>query len=310
MAGVLVLGAAGLLGRAVVTAARATLGADAVHPLVAHRVADLPGARVLPLSDDRVGELASLLEDLEPAAVVNAAGRTTGDRAALMAANVGTVAAVLEAMRRAGSTARLVHLGSAAEYAPVAPGVPTGEESPLGPRTGYAETKAEASGLVAGAAADGLDAVIARVFNPIGAGMPPTSLPGLAARALAAAAAAGEASVELGPLAAERDYLDLRDIAAAVVVLARAPRLEHRVYNVASGRGVVVRDLVLAIAERVGFAGAIRETGPGSPRSATTDRQVADVGRLRGAGWRPAIDLAGSIDALVGGVAEPRPAAG
>ena len=99
----------------------------------------------------------------------------------LWQANVESVAALLEAMRVAAPGARLVHLGSAAEYAEVPDGR-TDEEAPLVGSTPYAAAKLAAFRLASDAAESGIDTVVARVFNPIGPGMPATSLPGRAAR--------------------------------------------------------------------------------------------------------------------------------
>ena len=96
-----------------------------------------------------------------------------------------------------------------------------------------------------------------------------------------------------------RDYVDLRDIATAVRVLATEPRLAHHVYNVGTGRPTLVRDLVGMIADRVGFSGEILESAAPSPRSLGVGRQVADIGRIRSTGWMPTVELGESVDALV-----------
>jgi nucleoside-diphosphate-sugar epimerase len=291
----LVIGAAGLIGRFVLAEAQRSGVADAV---IGRASAEMPEAHVLRLSPDTVDALARLLERLRPEAIVNCTGRTWGDPDALRRANVESVVSLLEAMRIAAPSARLVHLGSAAEYAEV-PGGRTDEGAPLEASTPYAASKLEAFRLVSEAAESGLDAVVVRVFNPIGPGMPATSVPGRAARLLREAGEAGTAAVELGPLDAVRDYVDVRDVATAVQVLASGPRPPHRVYNVGSGRPTVVRDLVSMIAERVGFAGQIRETAAASPRSGGVRHQVADIRRMRATGWVPVVDLGESVDALV-----------
>jgi NDP-hexose 4-ketoreductase len=301
VSGVLVVGAAGLIGRAVLAEAeRSGVAADAI---VGRASRWAPGAHVLPLSIDAVDPLARLLRRLEPGAIVNCVGRTSGEPAELRRANVDTVAALVEAVRHAVPGSRLVHLGSAAEYAAVS-GEATDERTPLEPGTPYADAKVAASRLVHAAAESGLDAVVARIFNPIGNGMPESSLPGRAARLLRDAANDDAPEVELGPLDSVRDYVDLTDVASAVLALALAPRLEHGAYNVGSGRATVVRDLVHMIAERVRFSGAIRETAAASPRSSGVRRQVADIGRLRSLGWEPTVPLRDSVEALVAGMAE------
>ena len=301
MSGVLVIGAAGLIGRAVLAELERSgvvAGAVVARPSEAGR-----GAHVLHLSTEAVDPLAGLLERLHPEAIVNCAGRTAGPPGELWRANVEPVVALLEAMRLAAPDARLLHVGSAAEYAEVRDRA-TDEEAPLSEATPYAAAKVAAFRLVSQATDAGLDAVVARVFNPIGRGLPSTSLPGRAAQLLRDASRNGEAAVELGPLDAVRDYVDLRDIATAVGVLASKPGLVYRVYNVGSGRPVVVRDLVSMIAVRVGFSGDVLESAPASPRSPGVKRQVADIGRISATGWQPAFDLGASVDALVAGLAE------
>lgn len=296
--GILVIGAAGLIGRAVLAEAQRSGAATAV---VGHAWAAVPGAHVLRLSSAGVDSLARLLDRLKPEAIVNGTGRTSGYPDELWRASVEPVAALLEAMRVAAPDARLVHLGSAAEYAKV-PADATDEEAPLDASTPYAAAKLAAFRLVSDAADAGLDTVVARVFNPIGARMPATSLPGRAARLLRDAAVIGAAEIELGPLDAVRDYVDLRDVATAVRVLASEPHLAHRVYNVGTGRATLVRDLVRMIADRIGFAGEIRETAAASPRSPGVNHQVADIGRIRSTGWVPAVELGASVEALVTGL--------
>jgi nucleoside-diphosphate-sugar epimerase len=258
-------------------------------------------AHVLRLQSDTVDALAGLLGRLAPTTIVNCIGRTAGTADELQQANVESVRTLLEAMRRAAPGARLVHLGSAAEYAEI-PHDRTSEDAPLGAWSPYAASKLAAFRLVSDARDSGLETVVARVFNPIGPGMPDTSLPGHAARLLREATTAGATEVELGPLDAVRDYVDLRDIATAIGLLATAPRLSHPVYNVGTGRPTPVRDLVRAIASRIGFSGAVLESAPGSPRSPAVLHQVADVSRLTAAGWQPTVDLEASVDALVASV--------
>jgi NDP-hexose 4-ketoreductase len=295
MSGVLVVGAAGLIGRAVLAEAERV---GVAHAVVGRADPALPAAHPLRISPDTVDPLARLIDRLEPRAIVNCAGRTDGDAATLREANVEPVRALLAAVRLAAPGARLVHVGSAAEYAEVPDGA-TDEEAPLTASTPYAAAKLAAFRLVSDAADAGVDAVVPRVFNPIGPGMPSTSLPGRAARLLRDAVASGAGEVELGPLDAVRDYLDLRDVASAVVLLATEQPLAHRVYNVGSGRPTVVRDLVGMIADRTGFAGRVLESAGASPRSGSMRHQVADIGRLRATGWLPSVELADSVGALV-----------
>jgi nucleoside-diphosphate-sugar epimerase len=180
---------------------------------------------------------------------------------------------------------------------------PTTEQTPIEPSTPYGAAKAAASSLVLRARGErGIDAIVARVFNPLGAGMPATSLPGRAARLVSEAARSGRAWVELGALDARRDFIDVRDVARAVVLIARSQAPEHDTYNIGRGVAVPVRDLVRLISDRVGFTGEIREGADGSPRSGALAYQCADVSRLTVLGWAPRFGLDASVEALVDGL--------
>jgi nucleoside-diphosphate-sugar epimerase len=307
VAGILVAGGSGLLGRAVLAEARRS-EAEKVHSLVRRPPGDIPAdTYVAPLVRETVEVVASLIARLDPEAIVNCVGRTDGDEVELVRANFDTVNVLLDAMERSGSAARVVHIGSAAEYAPMPDERPTTEQTPLVPSTPYGAAKAAASRLVLRARGErAIDAIVARVFNPLGAGMPPTSLAGRAARLVAEAARSGRAWVEFGPLDARRDFIDVRDVARAVVLLARSQAPEHDTYNIGRGVAVPVRELVHLISDRVGFAGEIREGAEGSPRSAALVYQRAEISRITVLGWAPRFGLHASVEALVDGL---RPAA-
>jgi NDP-hexose 4-ketoreductase len=101
------------------------------------------------------------------------------------------------------------------------------------------------------------------------------------------------------PLGSVRDFVDVRDIGAAVVAAAGATSLEARLVNVGSGEGHTARDLVTGIAERLGFRGSVVEQAAGSPRSQDVPWQVANISlAARTLGWRPAHDLASSLDSI------------
>jgi nucleoside-diphosphate-sugar epimerase len=72
-----------------------------------------------------------------------------------------------------------------------------------------------------------------------------------------------------------------------------------RVCNVASGRAVPSREVVLRLAEAAGFTGEIIERGAGPARSAAVGWIRADIGLARRTfDWAPAHDLADSVKAV------------
>jgi NDP-hexose 4-ketoreductase len=294
----LVIGASGYLGAHVRDRARAA----GMEVVTAGRRA-LPGSRrhqLVDLAADDPAQIAAMLALVAPAAVVNCAGATAGPPDALVAANVSGPCSLVKAMLLAGLTARLVHLGSAAEYGRAEPGVPVTEQTVPRPSGLYGTTKLAGTRLVDLATAAGLRAVVLRVFNPVGQGAPETSLPGRLAGELRRALAHGT-GVRLGPLHAVRDFVDARDVADAVLAAVTASVLPHPVLNIGSGRAVPVRVIVNGLLAASGYTGTVREDEPGPARSADIPWQQADITRAsQDLGWRPRYDLSASLAELWG----------
>jgi nucleoside-diphosphate-sugar epimerase len=239
------------------------------------------------------------LVSVRPDVVVNCSGRTAGTRTVLAEANVLAVARLLDAMGRCALRARLIHLGSAAEYGRVTVGTRTSERRVPNPIGDYGHTKLAATRLVLGARADGLEgAVVLRLFNVLGPRITDDTVLGVAARELRAALASNVGSVSLGPLGAVRDFVDVRDVARVVALAATAPTPPPAILNIGSGQGVLVREVVERLFATAGFKGRLIErASPGSFRSRDVPWQVADVTLVRKTlDWSPAIPLAESVD--------------
>jgi nucleoside-diphosphate-sugar epimerase len=289
----LIIGARGFLGGHVWRQAT-TAGLEVV---TAGR-AGLPGSPAhqrLDLAACDPARIAEIIASVAPDAIANCAGLTVGGPDALAAANITGPYTLVRAMLLGGTRARLVHLGSAAEYGGAEPGVPLGESAPPRPGAPYGATKLAGTRLVELGRAAGLDTVVLRVFNPVGAGAPGSSLPGRVAAQLRQALAGGN-EVRLGPLDAVRDFVDARDVAAAVLAAAGAPVPPHGVVNIGSGTGVPARTLVKELIAVTGYAGPVREDSAGSARSGDLDWQQADIARAGlDLDWRPRYDLAASL---------------
>ncbi|MER7577217.1 NAD(P)-dependent oxidoreductase [Streptomyces sp. NPDC126514] len=271
---------------------------------VAEHLRALPGTQVLgggrsPDADHHIDlasadpeRLAKTLASAAPDAVVNCAGAVAGDVLTLAEVNTRGPAVLCAALRAAAPAARLVHLGSAAEYGPGAPGSKVTESAPTSPVGPYGATKLAGTAAVT---ASMLDAVVLRVGNPVGPGAPPAGLPGRVAALLREPGPV----LRLGDLSACRDFVDVRDVARAVALAVTAQGPLPAVLNIGGGAAVPVRDLVHGLAELAGFPGRIEESAPSSARSAQVSWQCSDITAAQEAlGWRPVHSLAESLGAL------------
>ncbi|WP_344407534.1 NAD-dependent epimerase/dehydratase family protein, partial [Dactylosporangium fulvum] len=242
------LGAAGFVGRNV---CRALLDAGwRVTAVVRGDASPEPGCATVRLDAARVPSAAlTAVLDRAPDLVVNAAGALWGaDDTQLVEGNVVLVERLVAAVAALPRRVRLVHIGSAYEYGDQPPGPPLTEDLPERPVSRYAQTKLAGTRIVTGAVAAGrVDAVVVRISTAVGPWAPPQSLLGGLARQFAG----GAATVELPPLSGERDFVDVRDVSAAVLCAAAAPAVPA-VVNVGGDRLVPVADVVDLLVRRAG----------------------------------------------------------
>ena len=168
----------------------------------------------------------ALVERVRPDVIVNAAGATYGDPDTLWSANLLIPLRLLDATRQVVPDARVVLVGSAAEYGLTEPGVLIREDRPCAPNSIYGQTK-----LAAGQMALSLQTprvVVARLFNVVTSPHDPRSLLGRLAGEYAAS--------EMDPQGAEavRDFVALDDVGVALVALGLARVAPHMV-NVCTG---------------------------------------------------------------------------
>lgn len=257
--------------RALLDAGHSVVSLDRDHPRDAH-LRFLHGVehRVEHLQVDLTAPCSQWQELVgEPHVVVHAAAVTPLARGEELAAtstavavNVAATVEVLEVAAALGAS-RVVHVSSGSVY-----GVPDGEpaqalalleSSHLAPRSVYGITKAAADELAQRYDALGAcEVVVARLAQPYGPMERTTSSRSALSPVhdWAAAALAGEPlEVEPGCLERGRDYLYVVDVAQALVALAVAPSLPHRVYNVSNGVRTTLRQVRDSVVAAVGDTG-------------------------------------------------------
>jgi nucleoside-diphosphate-sugar epimerase len=193
-----------------------------------------------------------------------------------------------------------VHLGSAAEY-----GVTDGagnitDDHPTAPVSAYGITKLAATQLIARRHAEGaIEAIVLRVFNPVGAGLSHHTVLGRAACLMRQALRDGAPRIDLGDLSAVRDFVPAADVGEAIARACTCAPPADVVFNVGSGVARSVRDMVASLAAVAGYRGAIGELSAGSPRSGAVGGQAAAVGRAQRAfAWTPSPDPTDALRAL------------
>ena len=286
----LVAGSAGFVGRHVVRAVKKRLPDAAVHGI------GRSGIREDPLDEffrvevrtENLEETRRYLSTARIDAVVNCLGALTNDPESATRDNVRATEALIEAVAEAVPGAAFVHFGSAAEYAPLDPPQKTDESTPTRPTRAYGESKLAATRLVLEAGRAGrIQGTVLRLSNPIGPGMPPTTLPGKVLQFLADTT---EDILDLGDLSSYRDFVDVRDAAdAAVLALLSPPAAGEDILNIGSGVARRARDLVRGLLEAGTRPGAtFRESSEGSARSGAVGWQEMDASKAREVlGWKP-----------------------
>ncbi|WP_411073226.1 NAD-dependent epimerase/dehydratase family protein [Streptomyces sp. cmx-4-25] len=308
---VMVLGGTGFVGRTVCADFR-TAGWDVLA--VARTVPATSVASrflALDLAETPPDTLARILASERPDVVVNSTGSiwSRDDAAMERICTVPTVR-LLDALATLGDRPRLVHLGSVLEHGPLPPdGAPRPDPAPE-PTTPYGRAKLAASRAVLEAAASGaVRALVLRVSNVSGVGAPDVSLLGrVAERLVTGADGGGRVTVELAPLRAHRDYVDVRDVSEAVLAAALSPA-SGRAVDIGRGEAVPVRWLVDLLVRVSGVPARIVERPAQPGAGAERDWIETDLAPAREVlGWEPRRGLEESLAAYWADVSG-RPAA-
>ncbi|HEX4383058.1 MAG TPA: NAD-dependent epimerase/dehydratase family protein [Myxococcales bacterium] len=239
------------------------------------------------LMTDRLREV---VERFEPTVVFHlAAALHTATEPELFAVNVEGTRSLMSAL--ANTKALVILGGSAGVYGDGS--LPLSESQPCNPNDLYGITKLAAEQIVrVKAARSGLGFISARIFNLVGAGQSENYVCGRIAAQLAAATK--PTTLSAGPVEATRDFIDVRDVAAALLLLAQKGE-RGGAYNIATGRETPIHVILSELVRIAGLKGQVEIVS--KPPEAVS-RQVGKTARLRRIGFTPTHSLQQSLEDL------------
>ena len=208
---------------------------------------------------------------------------------------------VVEAVRSLGLGSRVLSVGSSEEYGNLRKeDMPISEEHQLAPVSPYAVARVsqeQLSGLYA--KGFGLDVVMTRSFNQIGPGQRTDFVVASFVSQLLRGKKAGNrvVKVNVGDLSIVRDFLDVRDAVAAYCLLIDKG-VCGEVYNVCSGTGRTLKEVLLTIAAIVGVDVEL-EVDPMRIRPADNHVIIGSNRKMMQLGWELRYSLESSIRDMI-----------
>jgi GDP-4-dehydro-6-deoxy-D-mannose reductase len=152
---------------------------------------------------------------------------------------------LVEAVRVLKIKCRILSIGSSEEYGIVLPeALPLTESSPLNPISPYAVARVSQEMLSkVYSHGYGLDIVLTRSFNHIGAGQKEAFVISSFAKQITEIKRGIRQSIEVGNIDIIRDFLDVMDVVKAYIYLLEKGK-KGEVYNICSGKGYSLKELI------------------------------------------------------------------
>jgi GDP-4-dehydro-6-deoxy-D-mannose reductase len=245
--------------------------------------------------------MARIVADFRPDCVVHLASTRREEHVdRLIRGNVLGVRSLVEACGNGRACVRRIVLGSSGGVygVPCAEALPLRESGICVPADPYAISKLAGEHLARVLCErSGIELVIGRIFNVVGPAQDERHVCGRLASQVAAIRKGVQPHViSVTGLSATRDYIDVRDVASALRLLAECG-VPSEVYNIASGVESSVRAVLDFLCEFAGLRGHVEINQ--SPVGGDTSRHVGSIEKLRAIGFRCGFDLAASLHGVL-----------
>lgn len=251
------------------------------------------------------GTFEEIIEQAAPEVIFHLAARSSvaaswEEPEATFQVNVMGSLAVLEAVRRKASRARVLLVGSGEVYGESFTAGPASEDTPLRPISPYASSKACTDWVAKQFASHySIDVRLVRPFNHTGPRQKPFfATPSFAKQIASIEAGLQEPIINVGNLEVRRDFTDVRDMVKAYrLIISQGEPGE--VYNACSGRVLRIDEVLEGLLARSSVPIEVR-SDPKLFRSADLPLIAGDSSRLREAtGWAPSISWDQTLDDLL-----------
>jgi len=213
-----------------------------------------------------------------------------------MQINFGGTQNILESVRKHSPKAKILIVSSADVYGNPA-SLPISEDEPTKGTSPYSKSRIAQEGLVGDY--DDLFVVVSRSFNHTGPGQAEAFvLSGFAKQIVEIEKGLKEPIIYTGDLDVVRDFSDVRDVVNAYYMLLQGGK-SGEVYNVGSGVGFGLRDLLDKMIDRAG-TGIEAKKDPSKVRPIEIMKLVADISKLKKeTGWGAGYSIDRTIDDLL-----------
>lgn len=194
---------------------------------------------------ERPDEIRALLTKVRPRRIFHLAGNFDNDFSRCLAVNTMSAKHIFDTLLAEDIEARVVLIGSAAEYGVVTPEEnPIREDRVLRPVSVYGLTKAYQTQMAHFYAHNhSVDVVVARVFNLLVSGLSERLFLGRLEGMINRLRRGEIEKIELGNLESQRDYISGEEAIRQIDLVANFGR-RGEVYNVGSGRPMQMRELL------------------------------------------------------------------